>query len=80
MLDTGNKIMNNDIILTFKELFFHLSTQKSIILRHLELTCSYSSNLSLLSRLWDLIGLYFIWKTHQFLISQGKKKSNGSNT
>ena len=31
MLDTGNKIMNNDIILTFKELFFHLSAQKSII-------------------------------------------------
>lgn len=31
MLDTGNKMMNKDIILTFKELFFHLSVQKAII-------------------------------------------------
>lgn len=31
MLDTGNKMMNKDIILTFKELLFHLSTQNAII-------------------------------------------------
>ena len=31
MLDTGNKMLNKDIILTFIELFFLLSIQKAFI-------------------------------------------------